>query len=329
MKKDKITKLLLWHVNDSCNLACSYCSTAREREVNPVKTSTVDIPKLKKLLDSTDDTYIIVFTGGGEPFLANNFVEACELISQKHYLAINTNLTSSKVKEFASKVNPKKVRYIVSSMHIEELKKRGQIDRFIENYLTLKNKGFNIQAREVAHPSLIEKVDEYRELFSKQGVEILFDPFIGRYNRKVYPKSYTSEELKFLGIKKKEIKKFYTKRSLCNAGYNAAAVNAKGDVSVCLDLMGAKLGNIYDGFEFNKTCIRCPLDFCSCPLYDIEESLLKDALKHKPKFSLKPYFAAWQEKHDRRLGSLGRKIKKTSPKFYLFLKKMEKRMGEK
>ena len=322
--KEQPTKLLLWHVNDSCNLSCDYCVTAQERKRKDVSCSSVDTEKLKTFLDRTKETYFIIFTGGGEPFLSPNIIEAAEIITKEHYLGLNTNLTSSRVKEFCEKIDPNKIRHIIASLHIEEIGRKLLTERFVENYKLCKEKGFKIDARTVAHPKDIWKVNDYRRYFEKRGVEILFDPFIGEYNGKEYPKSYTKEELKILNIPTDEIKKFYTKREYCNAGYNAASVNSKGDVSVCLDLIGVRLGNIYEGFEFRKTCIKCPLDLCTCPLYDIDKNLLEVAMKHKPKrYSFEIDFSVKKDRLDRRLGMIGPKIRRLSPTTYNTLKKME------
>jgi organic radical activating enzyme len=67
---------------------------------------TIDIPVLLRTLDATGKIFKIGFSGG-EPFLVPNIIDACVALMEKHYIELNTNLTSLKIKEFAERIKAK------------------------------------------------------------------------------------------------------------------------------------------------------------------------------------------------------------------------------
>ena len=281
-KQEKIDAWLHWSITNNCNLDCEYCyGTHKLNKILSIfkkpEFPKIDVSSLIKTLDNMDKIFLISFTGGGEPFLIPNLVEACAELAKKHYITVITNLTSPKIKEFAEKVNPDKVIRIIASCHIKELERLNLLDKYIENFLILKQKGFDILAYEVAYPALVNEVEKYRKFFRKKGIELRFDPFKGKYKRKKYPDSYSNEKLGIFGLDLKEIKKDYQKNQLCNAGYNAAVVYGNGDVKVCFKIK-KKLGNIYKEIEFNKKLTICPLKFCGCPLKEYVPELFRKAV---------------------------------------------------
>jgi MoaA/NifB/PqqE/SkfB family radical SAM enzyme len=276
-KKLKYDAWLNWAVVSRCNLNCEYCFFHNNLSKKFGKTSKIDIPALIQTLDKTDKVFWINFTGGGEPFLTPNIVEACIEITKKHYISFNTNLTSTNIREFAEKINPKKVRYIFASLHIKELEKLGLMDRYVNNYLMCREKGFHIDAIEIAYPSMLNEVKKYKEFFKRKKIDIKFFPFIGEYKNKKYPESYTTEEIKMFGLEKsKNI--FNHRGEFCNAGYNAGTVLTNGDIIRCFSIP-EKLGNVYKEIKFKEKLIRCPMEFCGCPMKSFDKSLFAKALK--------------------------------------------------
>jgi MoaA/NifB/PqqE/SkfB family radical SAM enzyme len=255
---------LFWAVNYKCNLNCAYCGTRSEKEKKAEKTK-IAISDLMSALNKTNKTFRITLTGGGEPFLIPNIIEACAEITQKHYISFNTNLTSKRVEEFCEKIDPERVLFIIASLHIKELERLNLLDRFIYNFQLCKAKGFQIYAKEVAYIPLLAEVRKYKTFFEKKGIQIEFNPFIGEYNGKKYPYSYTGEELTIFGLDKIDINKFYQQGKLCNAGYNVGFVNQNGYITPC-GMIHKPMGNIYDKINFQNKLIRCPFKFCGCPL---------------------------------------------------------------
>jgi len=246
----------------------------------------IDIPNLIKTLDKTGKVFRISFTGGGEPFLVRNIVDACVEITKKHYVSFNTNLTSQKIEEFCHKVNPEKVLFMVGSLHIKELERLNLMDKYIENYHLLVNKGIKVYSTEVGHPDILREAEKYRTFFAKNGIELGFNHFLGKHNGKKYPHSYTNEELKIIGGGDRKIHFPFGK--LCNAGYNVAEVDINGNITTC-GLIKENLGNIYQEIKLKNNIIRCPLRFCGCPLYSYD-NLLYDKAIEENKTLLKKYF---------------------------------------
>jgi organic radical activating enzyme len=215
MADSRYNALLQWLITDKCNLDCLYCSTKQYAKFEGnIK---IDIDAAIRAMDKTGKTFIINVTGGGEPFMADNILELCAAITKKHYLIINTNLTSPKFKLFSEAIDPLKVFYIMASLHIKELERLNLMDRYIDNYLALTGKGFHVIAEEVAHPSLFTEADHYREFFKSRGVPIAFGPFCGQWEGKNYPEAYTAEEKKLFGLKDNIQAVFFQKGRKCNA----------------------------------------------------------------------------------------------------------------
>ncbi|MFA5090316.1 MAG: hypothetical protein WC510_04715 [Candidatus Omnitrophota bacterium] len=286
---------LHWTFNNSCNLNCSYCFSHIKLQEKPgrlkgpalfsrinlfgrrnKRSCVIDIPALKNTLARAGGVFNISFTGGGEPFLIPNVVQACLEITRKHYVGFNTNLVCKKVREFACKVNPEKVVFFHASLHIKELERLGLTGQYIDNFYLFRKHGFNIDASEVGYPPLLDEADRYRSFFKENGIELRFDPFFGEYEGRQYPGSYTQEELEIFNI---NIDTHYRKGKLCNAGYNIGVVlEEDGNISPCI-FIRERIGNIYGRINFRDKLIRCPLDFCACPLSICDPYLFKKAIE--------------------------------------------------
>lgn len=275
---------LHWIVNSKkCNLSCTYCITEKKSQDSTIPS--INIPALMKTLEKQNKIFNICFSGGGEQFLVPNFIEACEEITKKHYISLFTNLTL-KIPEFCEKIDPKKVVYIAASLHIKQLESLGLIDRYINNFLLCKEKGFTMYAIEVAWPDMQKEVKKYEDFFRTKEIEIIFTQFMGKYNGKEYPKSYTKENLRAFSLTKKS-KQFYSQQgNICNIGYNVASVNSQGDVRTCLKIKPSSIGSVYKNIGFKDYLIRCPFKTCSCPIsianpYTFEKAYAKKYNAHK------------------------------------------------
>lgn len=272
---------LHWLFPNACNLNCDYCFNRGQKRL--AKMPEIKIPELVKTLDATGKVVGISFSGGGEPFLIPNIVEACVEITKKNFVAFNTNLTSPKLKEFAEKVSPEKVACIHASLHIKELERTSLLGTYIENFLLCKRKGYNIIAEEIAYPALLSEAQKYAEFFLKKGIRIGFGPFIGEFNGKTYPESYTEPELKAFGLSERCKGLFSKQNKICNAGYNVGVVSPNGNINACLALHES-LGNIYKKIKFKTNTVICPFKFCSCPLNEFDNYLFKKAISEaKPR----------------------------------------------
>jgi MoaA/NifB/PqqE/SkfB family radical SAM enzyme len=268
---------LLYSPNIYCNLKCKYCLSPHEIEkLIPAKIKTEE---LIHVLENSGKKFLITLAGGGEPFLIPNIVDFSQEITKKHFLAIKTNLTIPEVKLFANGVDPQRVSYIYAFVHFEELFKGKLIDRFIENYLLLKNKGFNIIPIALAYPAFVENAQVYTSYFKNYGIDIAFDPFFGMYDNKFYPDCYTEEEKKIFHLSQDKIDKFKSKDKICNAGYNAGVIKNNGTIATCHKI-SLSLGHIYKQIHFNNFLIKCPYNECSCPLHANSELHMKAMEDH-------------------------------------------------
>ena len=301
---------LHWGVTSRCNLKCVYCiSHDADNEAKELPPP-INIPALLRTLDEANKTFKIRFTGG-EPFLIPNFVEACIKITEKHYIGINTNLACNNVEEFAEKVNPERVTNINASIHIKELERCNLIEKVIDNFLLCKKKGFNIVSSVVAYPPLLREIEKYKNFFNEKGIKLNFSFFIGEYNGKEYPKSYTDEEIEKFGLNKIWLKKYYQYRGICNAGYNVGMVNSSGDVQPCF-YIAETMGNVYEKITFKKNLTMCPVKHCTCPVKQIDPYLFKRSLEENSTFFKKiiPIVKFPSVAIPKLLRKLGSKIKK-------------------
>ena len=201
-------------------------------------------------------------------------------ITKKHYVEMVTNLTSDNVVEFAEKINPERVSHIATSVHIKELERHNLTEKVINNILLCQRKGMNIHARIVAYPPLFSEAEKYRIFFNKKGIDIQFKPLFGKYNGKLYPRSYNDEEIEGFGFNRAQIKEYYRYQGICNAGFNAGVVVPNGDIYPCHHKNKSEiLGNIYKEIKFSKYLTVCPLRYCKCPLKQFDPYLFQRALE--------------------------------------------------
>lgn len=305
-QKTKLNELkydawLIWNITNKCNLACGFCSARASMpsliKIIKIKSlglipyfsikklkakfkkipEKIDIVSLIRTLDETNRIFRIGFSGG-EPFLSSNIIEACVELTKRHYISLNTNLISKNIKEFTEKIDPERVIHFHASLHIKELERLNLLDRYINNFLLCKEKGFDIFAQEVAYPPLLEEVDKYKKNFKEKGIELTFNPFNGEYNKKIYPQAYTEKEIEIFGLDETYINYFYQKGKICNAGYNVGLVSITGDIQPC-HLINKNMGNIYKEIKFSDKVIKCPFEFCFCPMKNYDDYLFKKAIE--------------------------------------------------
>ena len=179
------------------------------------------------------------------------------------------------------KFNPKKVLSFVGSLHIEQLEKFNLVERYISNFLLLKNYGFNVGAEMVAYPSLAGRIKDIKNFFTDRGIYIFTMPYKGKYNDMKYPESYNEKEIEAFDMPYiSDTQSFICnqKGKICNAGYNFCTIRPAGGVYPCMDSM-RKIGNIYRHINFSDKLMKCPYDYCGCALNLYEPTLFNKAKK--------------------------------------------------
>ncbi|GAB7080676.1 hypothetical protein JCM14635_23490 [Megalodesulfovibrio paquesii] len=173
-----------------CNFQCRYCYFPHETApVEPV----VPAATLLDFLDSTNEEWVVGMTGG-EPFLYPDFVELCQELSRRHRISIDTNLSISRlVHQFAEAVLPERVHDLYIALHIEERRRKGLVDAFVEDVNLLQARGFQLSVNYVVHPMLVPEFQADREWFETRGVPITPRPFKGFFEGQEYPNAYNAE----------------------------------------------------------------------------------------------------------------------------------------
>jgi len=103
---------------------------------------------------------------GGEPSIYPDFPELCDLLSQDHYLSVNSNLTHPSINSFAERVHPSRVHYVNAGLHPTERSRHSGYSQFIRHADLLRKKGFPLFVSLVATPDVLARFeDKKREAF--------------------------------------------------------------------------------------------------------------------------------------------------------------------
>jgi Radical SAM superfamily len=189
-----------WYVTEECFLSCVYCETGNrpfvKQNIRPI-----DVPALMRTLEGLKRKAVrLSFTGGGEPFAVPNITEACAEITKRHYISFNSNLLGIDVKEFIRVINPRKLLYIQGSLHLKELERTRNIERFAQNVHACRRAGVQVYVTAVGIPSIIPEIPKFKAIFEAKGIFFTFAPFSGIYEGRHYPDAYTETELLALGM---------------------------------------------------------------------------------------------------------------------------------
>ena len=280
--------IINWSVNQVCNFKCAYCDSS----LNSNNKNNRYSDKFERFFENTDKTFLICMTGG-EPFLYPHYIELCENITKKHYIRVYTNLTSNKINDFTEKINPERVEFINWSVHIEEIERLGKVDDFINKFLLLRRKGFNVNATIVAYPSVLERFNELYRFFGNNDITLLPKIFNGYYRGKHYPQGYTRKErdkihLCYSKLSESEMKRLkiyygpgilgvqlmhgaYSWRGLpCKAGKDVIILEYDGTFTRCTTDKEI-LGSVTTGeLKLHKEPKICNADICQCPYLGLQ-----------------------------------------------------------
>ena len=180
-----------WALNRLCNFGCRYCG-AGAREEHP-HTGVLSPEQYLDFFNSTGKTWLLHLTGG-EPFFHPHFVELCQTLTTRHYISLNTNLTSKRVDKFAAKVDPSRVEHIHCGVHVEERDRRNGWSDLLRNVAVLRDRGFPVFASLVMTPPAFERLPWVAQSFSELGVPLIPKAVRGHYERRWYPQAYTAAE---------------------------------------------------------------------------------------------------------------------------------------
>ena len=277
-----------WQLLNTCNYRCAYCffppHTLGERLVVHGE------PEVWwQAFDRTGVTWLLNITGG-EPTIYPRFAELCQLLTARHYLSFNSNLTHKSVVEFAKRVDPARINFINAGLHAEERRLRNGLKKFLDHAACLKEHNFPLFISIVATPEVLSRVDEIIALTEPIGLTPIPKLLRGPYNGKIYPKGYSASErvtfIQFAARARKSYKPMlqslperptsdvfgdenyldgtpvFTGR-MCSAGLKFVRLQADGKIYRCEVKQSNYLGNILDNsFRPQPVKSRCDSSYC-------------------------------------------------------------------
>jgi len=258
----------LWRLGERCHFSCGYCFRDGRQGSDVVRW---DADAVAAGLDRTGRRWRLHLTGG-EPFLHPDILPLCRVLTRRHELSINTNLSTDNVTEFAGTVRPDGIHSVNASIHVGERERRGGgVERFLDRLLELQGRGFRIRLFYVVHPALWSRVARDLDHYRRRGVnEIYLKLFRGRESGRTYPRAYARGERSWLiehGLPSGERNLLAGARfigRLCSAGQSGFSIAANGDVTRC-DGVADRHGHLREGIRFNSGPKPCPRLHCTCP----------------------------------------------------------------
>ncbi len=266
---------LLWRLNQRCNYRCEYCfrdGVDDYRSAEHPDCGKYPPEHIAGAFDSTGKRWRIHMTGG-EPFLYPGFVELAAALTQNHRISVNTNLSTSNVYTFGEVVPPGRVHSINATVHLEELTRRESgVDGYVDRFLFLQNRGFNIRLMYLTHPSLPDRLVRDVETFRSRGIRnVYLKTFHGRYGDREYPMAFTRNERRLFkeqGAPRRELDIFDMETCFlgrrCDAGHIALDMDLAGNLTRCSSVREDH-GNLLEGrYHFDPAPARCPARICRC-----------------------------------------------------------------
>ncbi|HOY38234.1 MAG TPA: radical SAM protein [Bacteroidales bacterium] len=262
-------RMMTWQINNLCNFNCPYCGHYVNDDPYVYKYSPEHI---SSCFDKDGFTWHIIITGG-EPFLHKNIIPVCKLLTRKHYISLNTNLSQANVYEFADTIDPSQVLVINASVHFSVRKERNIFDDYIKKFLYLQQKGFNVVGSYVVYPASIDAFESDIEWLHAQGMkQVSSKVFEGEYNGKLYPDSYSEDELCKITkhmcceIEMPQYLRYRRFKGLrCSTGRLMLSLKPNGDLERCLS-EPTPLGNFFTGnYILPRHDKTCKTEICTCP----------------------------------------------------------------
>lgn len=282
---------ILWKINRTCNFRCSYCFDSLEARTTPAnRCSGFSRQGIEAVADAfeilPDNTHLCIT--GGEPFLHPDFNGLCRLLTRRHALTLNTNLSTHHAIDFADTVPPARTRGIRVSLHLLERERLGLVPDLVEKVNHFRSRGFPIYLTEVLSPPVLARLEPLADDFAARGITIWPILMRGYWQGRRYPTGYTRSEqliirryhqrlkdvddhLLFEGYRSSQRGLAFLDGQVsfkglpCRAGTDCVFMGPDGEVQRCPDVR-QPLGNLFQGtFRPMSRPMPCPARLCSCP----------------------------------------------------------------
>lgn len=180
-----------WTLNLLCNYDCDYCFCRASTEHRLV--GRISPEQYLEFFNSTGKIWLLHLTGG-EPFFHPDFVRLCRTLTSRHFISVNSNLSSHRVRDFAAEIDRSRVQYVHCGVHVEERDRRKGWRNLLPNVTSLLERGFPVFASLVMTPSAFAQFPRVAEPFTALGVALIPKAIRGSYEGRWYPQAYTEAE---------------------------------------------------------------------------------------------------------------------------------------
>jgi len=274
-----------WKLLRGCNFRCTYCFSSPE--VLATKIGAHAKPETwQEAFDATGLTWLLHITGG-EPTAYPEFSRLCQLLTQCHYLSINTNLSLDTVLSLIGVVDPRRIRFVHAAFHPDERERKNGIAAFVQRAVTLRDAGFTMLITMVATPGVLANFDELAGPIRDAGLAVTPKILRENFQGKRYPDAYSEVDKALFraalaggqtayqnvldGMGEAPTINFFSdedyldgvpsfKGRECDAGHRFVAITPEGNVSLC---GGPQLGNMLDGsLRLRNKSSACNTTYC-------------------------------------------------------------------
>lgn len=180
-----------WNLDLLCNFHCTYCISRSDQCI--VHYDRDRIHAIKRFFGSRTLRWHLHFTGG-EPFLIDGFIDLCTYFTNRHFISINSNLTTNRVDDFAKLIDPERVLFINAGLHVLEREKHRSLNQFVDKLLMLRQRGFHVFPSYVMAPELFDRFKSDFEFFKTKGITIFPKVMRSTYLGQTYPEAYSHEQ---------------------------------------------------------------------------------------------------------------------------------------
>lgn len=271
----------------TCNYRCDYCFVSPEKLGEKL---VVHAPPegWQAAFDGTAQTWMIHVTGG-EPTLYPGFAELAALLSQRHYLSLNSNLTGRELGGFAERVDPARIALVNAGYHPEERRARNGEELFIRNVTLLRDRGFPVMISVVATPEILADYDTVVAALAPTGLMPMPKAVHGQHRGASYPDAYSDHDREEFRRRSLAAERCYPNlfgpgglhptidlthdrdhlerrsryhKQPCAAGRDLVRIDPDGSVHRCA-IKGPSMGNLLQG-TWQRATANLPCDRSYC-----------------------------------------------------------------
>jgi MoaA/NifB/PqqE/SkfB family radical SAM enzyme len=264
-----------WDIHLDCNYRCPYCWFHGKWGEVKHQNKYLSADELGRYWQRIYDKYgrVLITVAGGEPLTYPGYQDVFVTLARMHDIEITTNLSlpAGELRNFADRLKEDNVR-ISGSFH----PLFADISEFVEKVKILDSMDMLGGVLFLAWPGQLNKLSEYKEIFTGEDIKMNILTFWGSYEGGKYPDSYSDEEKNMIemDLGKREGEQFQlapkiTKGKLCNAGHKYAVIHPDGEVFRCggggVEAENVPIGNFFDdNFQLLDVPQPCHSRICPC-----------------------------------------------------------------